>query len=354
MSLDLYFYSYWSIVTLCTFIAILQVMLGSGPYSKSSIWSFLPIVALIILIPYRPVCFEMADTVVYAQNFESADFDVYEFGFKILGNICSKYTNLYFFFLIAAAVTLFSINSALKNFYQPKARILLLSFMSSLVAWSMLHNALRQGIALSFAFLAITLWNQNKKYAVLWLILAVLFHNSTIFFFAAAAGIIIIKEIKYYFAVWSASVLVSLLDIPAKLFSLVSFINPEKFMLYTETYDASSYKIGFRFDFLIYSMLPFAIYYFCKYFNENSIQDKCYENLLKWYILLNSIWILCIRLPFSDRFAMPSWVLLSTLVIYPLIKIPNLKNRLVCSGFLLVQLAFSVYSCVKHTLFREI
>ena len=351
MSLGLYFSLYWILVGFGTTIASLLTLSPSRQSEKCFFLSFSFIGLFLILVPSRPICPQMADTVVYAANFYSDNFSVYEVGFRIIGNLCHNYFSLYSFFFLIALITLCNIIFSIRNIDCKNFYILTAGFLSSLIAWTTFHNALRQGLSLSMAFVAISLWNKNKKKSLLFLVLAILFHNSAIFFFAAAVGVMFIKELKFYWGIWAGAFIFSLFNISEKILPFFSNINPKKFELYTSIYDESSYNVGFRIDFIAYSLIPFLVYYLTK---KHLRQDEVYLNLLKWYILLNAFWLFCVRLPFSDRFALPSWLLFSTLIIYPLLKSPVKRDSVLCSIFLIMQLAFSIFSCIKHCLNMEV
>jgi hypothetical protein len=90
--------------------------------------------------------------------------------------------------------------------------------------------------------------------------------------------------------------------------------------------DAESFnRVGFRWDFLIYSAgAVFAGWYFI--FKRN-YYDKLYHQIFNIYVLCNAFWILVIRASFSNRFAYLSWFLMALVIIYPLLKQNFFKNQ---------------------------
>ena len=79
----------------------------------------------------------------------------------------------------------------------------------------------------------------------------------------------------------------------------------------------NSYNVGFRLDFVIYSVVPAL---FAKYNMKNLINDlPSYNTIYRAYLLVNSLWLLLIRMPFTDRFAYLSWFMIPFLLLYPVL-----------------------------------
>ena len=75
-------------------------------------------------------------------------------------------------------------------------------------------------------------------------------------------------------------------------------------------------KTGFRYDFLLYSFYPIILGYYYIYIQK--FRDTFYEQIYSMYLLLNSFWLIVIRIPFNDRFAYFSWFWMPFLLLYPL------------------------------------
>ena len=77
------------------------------------------------------------------------------------------------------------------------------------------------------------------------------------------------------------------------------------------------YNVGFRIDFVIYSLVPVAI---AKYNMKNLIYEiPIYNTIYRTYLLINSLWLLLIRMPYTDRFAYLSWFMIPFLLLYPVL-----------------------------------
>lgn len=83
-------------------------------------------------------------------------------------------------------------------------------------------------------------------------------------------------------------------------------------------YDGTSdvYNVGFRIDFLFYSVIPIII---AKYNLKNMIEDPLYLRIYRTYLLANAAWLLLMRIPFTDRVAYLSWFLIPFLLLYPVL-----------------------------------
>lgn len=78
-------------------------------------------------------------------------------------------------------------------------------------------------------------------------------------------------------------------------------------------------NIGFRWDFIIYSLIP--IIAGVKYIYTYCYEDKLFIRLFNTYIASNAFWLLTIHVPYNNRFAYLSWFLYPIVLIYPLLKI---------------------------------
>ena len=78
-----------------------------------------------------------------------------------------------------------------------------------------------------------------------------------------------------------------------------------------------SYNVGFRLDFVLYSLAPAL---FAKYNMKNLVEDlPLYNTIYRAYLLVNSLWLLLIRMPYTDRFAYLSWFMIPFLLLYPVL-----------------------------------
>lgn len=102
-------------------------------------------------------------------------------------------------------------------------------------------------------------------------------------------------------------------------------------------------KAGWRLDFIIYSAVPlvFAYYYvkLCNYRNQ------FYQCLLCGYLVANSFWLCVIRMPFTDRIALISWIIIPIITSYPVLTDPSIKRPSIC---LAVSYLFPLMLCILN------
>lgn len=186
-------------------------------------------------------------------------------------------------------------------------------------------NTMRAGLAGSALLVAMA--NRDRR-TLEWvfLVCAVLIHKS---FALPALCYVIAKRFDrtdIFFCIW-------LIAIPVSAFAgtffqdlLGSFLGFDERMSYLTTDAAHThYKVGFRVDFILFSSFPILV---CGYMIYRlKFEDYFYKVLFNTYLLANTFWILVIRANFSDRFAYLSWFIYCPLLIYPVVKQPDLLAR---------------------------
>lgn len=188
------------------------------------------------------------------------------------------------------------------------------------------YNTLRQGLAIAFFLLAFGA--SSKLWARLPLLfLAVAFHMSLIILVVASIGAKFLKDRKTAELFWLLCLIMTIvgLDLGTMMDSL-SQIDSRIGGYYSSAEDGTAdYNNGFRIDFLIYSILPIYIARF--WMNKYKYLDAQYIFFYKLYLYVNAVWLLMIRIQYTDRIAYMSWFLIPVLTLYPLLNQGlNMKN----------------------------
>lgn len=183
-------------------------------------------------------------------------------------------------------------------------------------------NGIRQGIATSLAILAIALV-RRWGWAALIMTLAVGMHQSTLAIAVAFLACVVMAWPAFYAGIWTICLLISAIwgDFSPKLvFGLLPMMENDRAENYLlgQGWDRG----GFRLDFVAYSILPVLISYLAA--DKQLRAGLFYRRLLCTYLLVNSLWLLCMEAAFSNRFAYLSWCMLPWVVIYPLL--PNTND----------------------------
>lgn len=184
-------------------------------------------------------------------------------------------------------------------------------------------NTLRAGLAGSFVILSLTFVNRPIIMGFL-LMAGYLIHGSMIIPIAAITCALAYRRTKVYLAIWVAMIVVSYY-IGSSIETMVQGLTDDQRTGYLAV-DATQthYKVGFRWDFLLYSSLPVMIGYY--YIFMRNFKSQFYQFVYNMYLAANSFWILVIRANYTDRFAYLSWFLFPILLFYPLITQQLFKN----------------------------
>lgn len=263
------------------------------------------------------------DRTIYARWFLSATEYIFhgkDFIFGIINSTIRFFTNNYsiYFFIIASMYTYFYLLSS-KNFTNNKGTLtMFMMIISSLFFVPYGFNTIRAGLAMSVLFLALSYYNKQRLFFIVIALCAINIHQSVTLTLVSFLAALLIKKPKMCFSIWLSSIILS--------FSMGSYFE-SLFVDMFENNRANSYLLadaentiynrGFRWDFIIYSLIPILIGYY--YIYKKKYTDNLYTILYCTYLLANTFWILVIRANYTDRFAYLSWALMPIILIYPLI-----------------------------------
>lgn len=314
-----------------TVIFILTKQVG---YSLDNINRGAVLLALFIIIYWavRPISHlaGLVDTKAAATFFNLAkEYGSDVLGYKDLGYVILVKTMLPFtveaFFGVLACLYIITYLVAYKNIYSSNFGIAFIILVCSFSFFGYGVNGMRNGIALAFVTLAISNLNRKLWQTVLMCIIGLSFHKSALLPICAFVLVRFYNKPKVYMGVWFACLLLSLVLgnflaslIPADLMReddrLSSYLTAD----FADQQNATFSYIGFRFDFLFYSMIPIIVGW--KYMKKLESIDTFYLRVWSTYVICNAFWILTIYVPYNNRFAYLSWFLFPILVTYPFVK----------------------------------
>lgn len=258
------------------------------------------------------------DKLLYAEFLDTGMDDIEkDYGWAVYTSLCKIFvgTNIYAFFVLTAFLYCGGyLYFGSKVFGKTKA-FLFLVIASGLLGFSSYGtNTLRQGLALSIMLCAFC--QRRKIVQIMMFIITCAIHLSMsvpIFCFYFVKRY---HNTKRYLYFWVACFVLS-----AYGFSIVEYGSmlggvDYRFVEYSMSDGSSSeYNVGFRLDFIIYSMIPLLYSLYIK--NKCEIDDIEYVKYINMYILSNAFWLLVIRLPYTDRIAYLSWFCIPILLYYP-------------------------------------
>ncbi len=232
---------------------------------------------------------------------------------------------VFWFFLTTAAVYCFSYFVFANRYFEKKNIYFLIMTMGCLGFVNYATNTIHAGFAI--AILILGLASKKKVLMIALLIGSIALHMSMIIPVAGFVAAMIVSEKKWFYAFWTLCFVLAVVNVDMSPFmDLISPID-NRVEYYSETMNRqfSSYKIGFRWDFLIYSVMPLFIS--THLVRKHHIEDAFLSKITNMYVFANAVWLLAIRIAFTDRIAYLSWFLIPFITLYPVIKYQEKFNN---------------------------
>lgn len=309
-----------------------QSYIGIIRHSHDIIPALILCVGLAVWIGFRPISsIYFCDTSNYAEIYRHFQIGVigqpvYEKG-EYLWNyfmyLSAQSLDVSVFFTIVDILYFGLTLWACKRLMPNNVLIAFLFCLAGLSFFSYATNGIRNGLACSFVLLMLTYINGNiidKVIAVVLAAIAFHIHKSTSLPITMAFLSLFIKSFKTAYVFWILSILISLVagGTVTAFFAGLGFDSRLSYLQNEMTLDAFS-RTGFRWDFLIYSLMPIVLGYYVVI--KRGIRNRTYEFLLNTYTLSNAFWVMVIRASFSNRFAYLSWFMYPIVLAYPLLKL---------------------------------
>ena len=306
------------------------------------------VLGLIFFIGLRPISKLFTDTPAYVEEYRTGlmEMKTYEYMWNFFFYLFrSLDISVHFWFTFIAYIYIGCIWITCKNLYKSEMWYSFLLFISTFFFFGYGVNVLRAGVASSVLLCGISYLLRYKGCKKAWgmyfltSLMAFGIHNASIISALCIFGGFLFKSTKIAILLWLSCFLSSLF-IPMEYANLfVGFTNIQDRMAYYVSTESSVHP-GFRWDFVAYSIAPvlFAIYVKKKY-----IIDVYYNYLINGYLFANSLWLLIIKVNYSDRFAYLSWFMYALLFSYPLIryKMGNGIKSIILLGFV-------IFACIIH------
>lgn len=294
------------------------------------IWAVFICLTYAFWIGYRPTYgYYFGDTTMYAHYFQLMKSGLMpaedgEWVWQLLVYKCAQYMEVSDFLTIVDLLYFGCTLWACKRF---TSNDVLISFLFCLGAFSFFSygtNGIRNGLACSIVLLALSYFEGGAKNKIIAGVLAFLafnIHRSTALpLLMAVISLYFIRSFKWAYTFWILSIIISLLagETITALFAGMGFDDRLTYLTNEQEEGVFSHS-GFRWDFLIYSMMPILLGYYIVI--RHGIRNKTYEMLLNTYTLSNAFWIMVIRANYSNRFAYLSWFMYPIVLAYPLLKV---------------------------------
>lgn len=325
----------------------------------SNMWALLFVVAMIFAIAYFPEELNYDKprytNMYYKALFHYKDYDFRDPGWIVYNRACGLLfgNSIDLFYILTATLYVgATYYVGIKLFPKDNVCYLVVMAAGCLGFSNYGTNVIRAGAALSLLLLAVSL-NCKIVYKIALVIIALSFQKSVIIPILAFIGAKTVKPIWLVTLIWLFCLFLSAANFDmGPLFESFGFVD-ERVEQYASTINdvgGGTYEKGFRWDFLLYSLAPIAIAYY--YIYKIKISDSFYLSLVKTYLLANSVWLLAIRMDYSDRLAYLSWFLIPLLSLYPVIKYQNkfLRPRRVLISMMLIFMGVRIALSLRHNI----
>lgn len=280
----------------------------------------------ILFVGLRPVSGQyFGDMARYAMYYRDLirgydSSNIQDYGFLVFLKFTTFFSNHNVFFLLAFLLYAYPLYLCSKKLFQSSWYYSFLILVSSFSFFSYGTNGLRNGIASSIMLLALSYGNKKIVFAILAL-LAVSFHKSMLLVVIAYLVTLVFNNSKWILIGWLISIPLSLVMSGFwETFLAENLVTDDKATRYllNKGMDYVQTNIGFRWDFIAYSASGVFVGWYFIFVKK--FDDALYSRLFNIYLICNAVWILIIKVPFSNRFAYLSWFMLGLIIVYPFLK----------------------------------
>lgn len=290
----------------------------------SNIFTVLLCIYIFCVIIYYPIVL-YGDKYRYEQLFDAISiYNIQYWEKDVLWNylalfIKSLYDNSQFYFAIIAFIYIYGYYKFSHKYIPPSYNfVFLLTTFGSMGFINYGVNTIRAGFALSILFLSLVYEKKLYKFLLIASI-SILFHKSMVIPVLSLYLTRYYKNTNTYLIIWLCILTLSYLGLSSFIESLQGiFENVDERVAYLSQTENELYdKAGFRFDFVLYSLMPIISGYY--YLYKKNYDNPFYRHIYNTYLVINSFWLIVIRIPFTDRFAYLSWVFFPFIILYPLL-----------------------------------
>lgn len=345
------YYNFLLVIVVFVFMQSNSVLISddNNLKGKNSLGIFLLLI-VILYLGTRPISFVFADMAVYAAEFKAYAKGIplnteRELVFGGFMKFCSGVMSVEMFFLVCAFIYVFPLYLASKKIFKDYWFYCFFALVISFSFWAYGTNGIRNGIGTSLFIYALSRDRKTATLAII--IISVLIHTSMILPTIAYVISLFYKNLKILLLAWLFAIPLSLAlgSFWENFFLGLGLVEESRVIGYFS--DDAAYldniveiKVGFRWDFLIYSSIGVLAGYY--YIFKMKFDDLFYNRLFAIYLMCNALWILVIRANFSNRFAYLSWFLLGILIVYPLLKVSLFnKQHLLIGRILFIYFLFT-------------
>lgn len=307
-------------------------------------------IAMTVFIGLRPDWFGFIDSRNFIRVYNLYELSEYQFDIHatnlIFDNVffffASKALGWQNFFLLISTIYFMCMWLACRKIFGNYVNVAYVVFLAAFSTFSYATNGIKAGAAASIFMLAVAYRDNWKAYVPL-LLISLGFHHSMVLPIAAFVLSLLNRNTKLYIAVWLCCVFLALAHITffQRIFASLA---DEGGAAYLESADSDwGGKTGFRWDFVLYSAMPVLVGYWTLFIRNIQV-NRLYTFMLRVYLTVNSVWMLCMYAEYTNRIAYLSWCMYPIVLIFPLFgDRSNIKWIKTLSTVMFAHLAFTLF-----------
>lgn len=343
---------YLLIVTFFTIVAISTLSFSRTASRSDLMMSIVLCCILIFFLGTRPIHPYFADMGLYYGIYLNWSEDwFFDFSAQnlVFDNLETFLASIGFdptlHYILFAAIYFGSILVACRKMFPQHIFISYVCYLAAFSTFSYCVNGYKAGSAAALFLIALA-YRDNIKVSIPFVLLSWGFHHSMQLPVVAFIITQIYNKPKYYYFLWIVCAIISICHITwfQSFFANLTDEHGADYLLNSSANQGFSeaYKSGFRFDFWLYSAMPVVMGWYIT--TKFRLKSKSYDKLLCMYLLVNSIWLLCIYASFTNRIAYLSWFMYPIVLIYPLFneQLGNKRRKYVVNTVLL-HLSFTLF-----------
>lgn len=294
---------------------------------------FLLLLFFVFFLGARPISPLFGDTAGYAEIYEymknetfffqsSAENLIFDNFFALSSSLGISYNT---FLTIMALIYFSCIAIACKKMFPENYAIAICAYLVAFETYSFSVNGYKAGAGATIFLVALAY--KDKLWLTIPLsLLSIGFHHSMKVVVLAYLIAYFYRNTKHYFYAWVFSVVMAVLHIGYFQGLFASFAD-ETGAMYLTGASNTNYMTGLRLDFILYSAAPIYVGY--KMYIKNHIRNNTYEMWLRIYLLMNSVWMLCMYASYTNRIAYLSWFMYPFVLLYPYYAMYTSDNQLI-------------------------
>lgn len=350
---EYYQYIYLVIITIMTLLYASSYYKSTKPLTKRNADdAFLFTVFMVLFIGFRPISIVFADMGGYAMAMVDHRFEdvpvTWDNNFlftPMMAFLSSIGSDKRVPIVILAAINFVCTFIAMRKLFPKNVFLAMLVFFGAFSTFGSATNGLKAGCAAAL-FLVALAYREKRIISILFLILSIGFHHSMQLPIAAYIFCTFYKNTRTLMYFWVLCLLLSMAHVTSLMSSLADYTDAHgaDYLLIQAGSTDSEFggRLGFRYDFMIYSVIPIVLGYYVIF--KKKLVSKEYQFVLNVYILTNAIWLLCMYANYTNRIAYLSWLMYPVLIIYPFMNMKwNIKSN--------KNLTYAVYGHLGFTLF---